>query len=225
MTRLDVWLVENHIFFSRQAAKRAIRAGLVTVDGVPGKPSMDVNSGQQITVSPKATNRPRGYEKLRAIDESVNWQLVRSHIHALDIGSSSGGFLLYLAEHNVYVTGIEVSMVHANRLLEIKQQYPNVSIIIGDAFSLDPSHIAPPESIDLLLVDVTTDPEGTLHLISRYSPVLKKSGWLLAAFKKQFSSSLSSHMSEVLTSLGYETVLSTALSRFRKEFHLLATKR
>ncbi len=224
MTRLDVWLVKNHFFSSRQTAKRAIRAGLVTVNGIPGKPSMIISNGQLVEVSPEASERPLGYEKLYSIDESFQFQIVRPGIRALDIGSSAGGFLLYLAERQVHVTGIEISSAHSDRLSKIEQKNPNVSVIIGDAFLLDPSQVVSNTSIDLLLVDVTTDPEGTLRLISIYTPVLKAGGWLLAAFKRHFSDAISEHISDLVTSLGYQVVKYIALSRFREEFHLIAKR-
>jgi len=52
--RLDVWLVEEGLFSSRQAAKRAIKDGLVSVNGIQVKPSKQVSGQEEIVVSSEA---------------------------------------------------------------------------------------------------------------------------------------------------------------------------
>ena len=96
MPRLDVWLVENGHFSSRQVAKRAIKEGMVTIDGKPCKPSKKVSGDEDIRVSPDYADKPMGYHKLKEIDELLGGKLVTLPCIALDIGSSAGGFLAYL---------------------------------------------------------------------------------------------------------------------------------
>ena len=52
MPRLDVWLVENGHFSSRQVAKRAIKEGMVIVDGKQCKPSKKMSGDEEIVISP-----------------------------------------------------------------------------------------------------------------------------------------------------------------------------
>ncbi|UCH03848.1 MAG: cell division protein FtsJ, partial [Candidatus Thorarchaeota archaeon] len=96
MSRLDIWLVEQGHFSSRQAAKRAIRAGHVKVNGELAKPSKQIRGSESVTVSKESLDTPVGYMKLKRIDDSIG-NVVTSATLALDIGSSAGGFLRYLA--------------------------------------------------------------------------------------------------------------------------------
>ena len=108
MPRLDSWLVEQGYFSSRQAAKRAIRAGHVKVNGEPAKPSKQIRNSESVTVSKESLDTPVGYLKLKQIDDAIG-NVVTSTALALDIGSSAGGFLRYLAECGATATGVEVS--------------------------------------------------------------------------------------------------------------------
>ncbi|MCJ7817875.1 MAG: methyltransferase domain-containing protein, partial [Candidatus Thorarchaeota archaeon] len=183
MARLDVWLVENGHFSSRQVAKRAIKEGMVTIDGKQCKPSKQVSGKEDIKVSPDYADMPMGYHKLKEIDNLLEGNLVILPCIALDIGSSAGGFLEYLNEKGATVTGIEVSRRFSKDLTRIAESHPRISVIFDDAFTIDPTIIVDEESLDLLLVDVTTEIDGTLNLISRFSNLLKKGGCLVAAFK------------------------------------------
>ena len=63
MPRLDIWLVSNGYFSSRQIAKRAIRAGHVTINGIKTKPSKFVTGDETIEVSSVSVDFPIGYTK------------------------------------------------------------------------------------------------------------------------------------------------------------------
>ena len=183
MPRLDIWLVKNGKAPSRQIAKRMIKSGYVKVNGRIGKPSTFVKGSETIEVSDKATLYPIGYEKLRAIDILMDGNLARAGDLALDIGSSAGGFLLYLAEKGIHSIGIEISDEFYEVLKEIERENENITILFDDAFTIDTADICSPNSLDLLLIDVTTEPSGTFKLIEKFLPLLKSGGKLVSSFK------------------------------------------
>ena len=90
MARLDVWLIENGYFSSRQVAKRAIKEGLVTVDGQLCKPSKQVSGREEIIISPESVDMPMGYHKLKQIDELLEGNLVMKPCIALDFQNIKG---------------------------------------------------------------------------------------------------------------------------------------
>ena len=167
MPRLDVWLVETGQFSSRQAAKRAIKDGLVIVNGRKCKPSTQVSEKDTIELLSTEADVPHGFQKLKELDERLQDELVSNACTALDIGSSAGGFLIYLAEKGANVVGIEVSKRFAEELHTIVEKYSHISVIFADAFDMDPTIIVSNGQLDLLLIDVTTEPEGTLKLIEK----------------------------------------------------------
>ena len=225
MPRLDVWLVESGKFTSRQAAKRAIKDGLVIVNGKESKPSKQVSEKDTIEVLSQDADFPIGFKKLKEIDEKLHNPLVRSPCLALDIGSSAGGFLAYLATKGADVVGVEVSKRFAKNLHALVDNYPQVSVIFTDAFEMDPTIITKPNSLDVLLVDVTTEPEGTLKLIEKFTTLLKKDGQMVAAFKsspedKENTNSLKKEISQ----MGYEKIQEIYLDGARQEVHIAALR-
>ena len=224
MPRLDVWLVEKGYFSSRQVAKRAINDGLVIVDGRIAKPSKQISGKEEIVVSNLASDVPQGYEKLKQIDELLEGTMVNKTTFALDIGSSAGGFLLYLGEKGARAIGIEVSKHFAGKLLEIVDSFENLSLILDDAFTIDIGDVCRPTELDLLLVDVTTEPEGTLQLIERFAPLLKREGQLVAAFKQRLSDSDTEYILANVSDLGFIECQTLELDLSRQEYHLIAKR-
>ncbi len=222
MPRLDIWLTETGQFSSRQAAKRAIRAGHVTVDGKKAKPSKQVTGEEEILISSESLDFPVGYTKLKEIQDSFHEDLVKRGDLALDIGSSAGGFLLYLAKKGAHAIGIEVSETFADVLHKIVETHPNLSLIIGDAFHINPYDICAPNELDILLIDITTEPSGTLDLIKLFSPILKKNGRLVAAFKSKGLPEEISEITSHISDLGFTRVDAFILNNSRKELHIVA---
>jgi len=220
MARLDVWLVENGHFTSRQVAKRAIKEGLVTVDGQLCKPSKQVSGHEEIAISPESVDMPMGYHKLKQIDELLEGNLVMKPCIALDIGSSAGGFLAYLNEHGATVIGIEVAERFFDNLIELVELHPRISVLFDDAFTIDPSIITNEGGLDLLLVDVTTDIDGTIALISRFSHLLKRGGRLVAAFKTN-DPEIVLQLIRSVTDFGFVEVQSIHLDDTRQEIHII----
>jgi len=219
MARLDVWLVENGYFSSRQIAKRAIKEGMVTINGQQCKPSKQVSGHEDIVISPDYVDMPMGYHKLKQIDEFLMGNLVVQPCIALDIGSSAGGFLAYLNEKGANAIGIEVAERFFDSLIELVESYPRISVLFDDAFTINPSIIADEGGLDLLLVDVTTDVDGTIELISRFSYLLKSGGQLVAAFKTDDSETVL-QLIESVTNLGFVKVQSIYLDDTRQEVHI-----
>ena len=219
MPRLDIWLVEEGKFSSRQAAKRAIKAGQVIVNGKPTKPSTQVKGHEIIEISQDASDLPVGYTKLKQLDNKSEIDLVKSGDLVLDIGSSAGGFLSYLAEKGATAIGIEVSKVFTNKLMAIIEGHPRLSLIMGDAFFINPFDICSEKELDLLLIDVTTDLQGTISLVERFSPLLKIGGKLVMALKvKEIEPSLL----DKISFLGYSKTQVYRLDKTRQEIHIIA---
>ncbi|MFX1481922.1 MAG: S4 domain-containing protein [Promethearchaeota archaeon] len=224
MPRLDVWLVETERFSSRQAAKRAIKDGLVTVNGEKCKPSKQVSERDIIAVLSSDADFPLGFKKLKEIDKRLDNTLVSSPCFALDIGSSAGGFLIYLAQKEAKVVGIEVSRRFEEELRSLVEKHSKISVIFDDAFEIDPTIITEPGSLDLLLVDVTTEPEGTLKLIERFTPLLKGDGRMLAAFKTHHDNTEAvAAAKKAISQMGYNRIREVWLDSTRQEIHIVAT--
>lgn len=223
MTRLDVWLVEQGHFTSRQSAKRAIRAGHILVDGKPAKPSTSITGKEEIVISDKARDLPIGYTKLQEIDTILENQLVSENDLALDVGCSAGGFLWYLLEHGAKVIGIEISDQFFNQLQMVVEEYQDLSLIIDDAFTIDPQIVCESKALDLLLIDVTTEPEGSLKLVDRFSALLKHEGRLLVSLKMKPEPDKITSIIEQITRLGYRKIREVILDPSRQEVHVVAT--
>ncbi|WP_206830997.1 TlyA family RNA methyltransferase [Alicyclobacillus fructus] len=91
-TRLDVLLLERGLFASREAARRAIMAGLVRVDGERAdKPGLKVAPNVRVDVERRDREyASRGGFKLeRALDR---FQIPVHGRVAIDVGASTGGF-------------------------------------------------------------------------------------------------------------------------------------
>jgi len=224
MPRLDVWLVESGQFSSRQAAKRAIKEGNVTVDGHLCKPSKQITGNESIHVLIDHADVPKGFHKLKMIDDVLDGNLVTSSCIALDIGSSAGGFLAYLGLKGAQATGIEVSTRFTKELQILVDANPNLSILFADAFEIEPSSVADEDSLDLILIDVTTDPTGTLRLVSMYSSLLKKRGRLVAAFKIENRTSTVLQVIESVQRMGFEDVKNIRLDDELQEVHIIASR-
>ncbi|CAA6807292.1 MAG: RNA binding methyltransferase FtsJ like [uncultured Sulfurovum sp.] len=99
MQRLDKYLVEKGFFESRNRALDAIKRGKVFVDGVVAKASLKCDENTNIDIDKEKFYVSRAAKKLELFLEEYPMDLKGKE--ALDIGSSTGGFVQILLEHEV----------------------------------------------------------------------------------------------------------------------------
>ncbi len=96
--RLDVVLTARGFFESREKARRAVMAGLVSVDGIPAaKPGTPTPPDAVIQVAAADRYVGRGGLKLEAALEA--FAIDPSGRDCLDVGASTGGFTDCLLQH------------------------------------------------------------------------------------------------------------------------------
>jgi len=173
--RLDLWLVKEGYFKTRNRAKIAIKRGLVKVNGVlVTKPSAEVGDEAEVEV---LGDKPAGYWKLKELDEKFG--IFKGDEVVLDLGSSAGGFLLYASEKAKFVYGIEFSREFEKTLKEL-ESLGNVKVFIEDAFKFDVNKLEP---LDLILNDLTLPFASSMTALKRFLPRLKPGGRILFVHK------------------------------------------
>jgi len=210
--RLDKFLVIKGYFSTRQKAKEAIKRGFVLVNGkIITKPAFDVNPDAKIEILEK--ERPKGYWKLKELDEE--WNIIKNGDVVLDLGSSSGGFLLYASEKAKVVYGIEISKEFEDELRKIERERNNVKVFIDNAFTFDLSKI---EELDVILSDLTLDTKSAWIATSRFVPILKHDGKILFVAKTGIKGKDSNVEFENLE------ILNVKDSKYKKERYYLLRK-
>jgi len=178
--RLDQLLVGKGLFPSREQARRAIMAGVVTIDTrIAAKPSELLDEQAAITVKPARKYVGRGALKLEAALEHFNID-VRGKT-ALDIGASTGGFtdcMLQRGAEKVYA----VDVGHGQLDWKLRND-PRVIVLEKiNARSLSCEHI--PERVDVCVIDVSFI-SLTLILPNAFD-LITSTGVILALIKPQF---------------------------------------
>ncbi len=175
--RIDEYLVSEGLLASRNRAKRYIHRGLVKMNGeIITKPAKQVKPGATIEIAEE--DRPEGYFKLKGIQEESG--ILRPGDRVLDIGSSAGGFLIYAAGIAGEIVGIEYSEDFREPLEQVTEDYSNVNVVFGDAFTMDVSTLG---EIDVILNDMTVEPSVSIEIVSRFLPLLKPGGRVLQVLK------------------------------------------
>jgi 23S rRNA (cytidine1920-2'-O)/16S rRNA (cytidine1409-2'-O)-methyltransferase len=175
--RLDSYIVKKGYLSSRNRAKRAIESGCVKVNKlIVRKPSYDVSYEDVVEVE-EGLDKPSGYWKLKKIQERS--RLLKEGDIVLDLGSSAGGFLLFASEIAAEVHGIEFSLKFKKELDRITAARPNVSIEFGDVYTTSFKL----GLFDVILNDLTADPESSLKALEHVVPALKKGGRVLQVVK------------------------------------------
>ncbi|SFV63536.1 RNA binding methyltransferase FtsJ like [hydrothermal vent metagenome] len=124
MQRLDKYLVQNNYFESRNRAIDAIKRGKVFIDGKKAKPSTKCNENSNIDIDTEKFYVSRASKKLELFLEEYPLDLKDKR--ALDIGSSTGGFVQILLENEVKsVTAVDVG---SNQLHHSLRDNPKVEI-------------------------------------------------------------------------------------------------
>ena len=171
-------------FKSRGRAKTAIVAGNVKVNGTAvTKASRDVSTADVIEVT-EGLDQPQGYFKLKLIQEESG--ILKPGDRVLDLGSSAGGFLLFASEIAGHVKGIEFGRDFRSELGKIAYEKENIEVMFGDVFTVPLSSLSE-EPVDVILSDMTLEPEDSIKALSRVLPLLKSgaSCFRLSKFQKR----------------------------------------
>jgi 23S rRNA (cytidine1920-2'-O)/16S rRNA (cytidine1409-2'-O)-methyltransferase len=216
--RLDAYLVDMGYFKSRGRAKSAVLAGNVKVNGTPvTKVSRDVSIDDVIEVI-EGLDRPQGYFKLKLVQEESG--ILKPGDRVLDLGSSAGGFLLFASEIAGHVKGIEFSRDFRSELGKIAYEKENVEIMFGDVFSV-PLNLLSERPVDVILSDITLEPEDSIKALSRVLPLLKEGGRLLQVIKIQKKKNPKPILSKI-ENLGLE--IQQVIGSEKQEIYVLARK-
>jgi 23S rRNA (cytidine1920-2'-O)/16S rRNA (cytidine1409-2'-O)-methyltransferase len=178
--RLDQLLVGRGLFPSREQARRAIMAGVVTIGTrIAAKPSEFLDEQAAITLKPTRKYVGRGALKLEAALDHFNIDLRGKR--ALDIGASTGGFtdcMLQRGADKVYAVDVGHGQLH----WKIRNDPRVVVLEKINARSLSREHI--PEPIDVCVIDVSFI-SLTLILPNAFD-LITSTGVILALIKPQF---------------------------------------
>lgn len=149
--RLDVFLVEQGFYATRSAARAAVMAGLVTVDGIKAaKPGMPVSEGATVKVAELPRFVSRGGYKLEKALGVFGVQPAGKTV--MDVGASTGGFtdcLLQAGAARVYSVDVGFGQ------LDWKLRQDNRVVVLErtNIRHLEPRQI--PEPLHLAVVDVS----------------------------------------------------------------------
>src|SRR6266568_1683861 len=178
--RLDQLLVGKGLFPSRERARRAIMAGVVTIGTrIAAKASELLDEQTAITLKPARRYVGRGALKLEAALEHFNID-VRGKT-ALDIGASTGGFtdcMLQQGSKKVYA----VDVGHGQLDWKLRNDSRVIVLEKINARSLSRDHI--PERVDVCVIDVSFI-SLTLILPNAFD-LITSTGVILALIKPQF---------------------------------------
>jgi 23S rRNA (cytidine1920-2'-O)/16S rRNA (cytidine1409-2'-O)-methyltransferase len=179
--RLDQLLVQRGLFRSREQARRAVRDGVVAVDGrTVDKPSRPVAEDSPVQI--RGTAEPfvsrAGSKLAAALDafavDPAGWI-------CLDVGASTGGFtdcLLQRGAARVYALD-----VGHDQLDERLRRDPRVIVYEGvNARYLEPDFL--PEPVQLATFDLSFI--SVLKVVPAVLPLVAEGGLLIALLKPQF---------------------------------------
>jgi len=179
--RLDVALTEKGLFPSREKAKRAVMAGLVSVDGQRvDKPGASVAGDARLEV--RESGEPFVSRGGRKLDHALShFRLDPTGLICLDVGASTGGFtdcLLRRGAARVYAVDVGYGQLD-QRLREdprvVVMERVNARHLAGDAI---------PEPCRLITLDLSFI--SVLKVVPALLPHLPPGGWLLPLIKPQF---------------------------------------
>ncbi len=181
--RIDVFLVENGYFESREKAKNAITDMRVTVNGKTVlKSSLDVSDEDVIIVKDSEVNEyvGRGGIKLECALDTFGINV--NSLRAIDVGASTGGFtdcLLQRGIDKVYAVDIGHGQLHSSLLAN-----PKVINLEGvNARSLT-CEIVENCPVDILVSDLSFISQKLV--LPSFKNVLKVGGTAIILIKPQF---------------------------------------
>lgn len=179
--RLDLYLAEKGLVKSRELAKKLIKDGGVTVNGVPvAKPSAEVSEEDSIVITqamPEFVGR--GGLKLKGAMEAFGLD-VNGYVCA-DIGASTGGFtdcLLKNGARLVYAVDVghgqlDMSLVNDSRVINMEGM--NIRNASVSDF---------PETVDFICTDVSFI--SLTLVIPKLAEIVKDGGEAVMLVKPQF---------------------------------------
>jgi hypothetical protein len=179
--RLDVLLVEQGLFESRENAKRHIMEGIILVNDVPvDKPGTKVPSDARLRIKGKVMPYVgRGGYKL---EKAINFfHLKMENAIMADIGASTGGFTDCALQHGVKkVYAIDVGTNQLDWKLRTNPQVinlekTNIKDVTMELLS---------ERVNFISVDISFI--SVLKIIPAVNDILEESGQLVILIKPQF---------------------------------------
>ncbi|MHA1596019.1 MAG: S4 domain-containing protein [Candidatus Asgardarchaeia archaeon] len=221
--RLDQFLVKNRLVKSRMKAKRAIKRGLVKVNRkIVLEPSYDVRDGSLVEIDERA-NMPEGYWKLSEVEKVLRSRIVKEGDRVLDVGSSAGGFVYFcLMRGAKYVVGLEYSKKFSRQLKRIEDSYTTFSFIMANAFYFPLKELS--KSFDIVLVDLTVEPEDTLKILEYLGSERVKNIFLsIKIGKRRDVDTLEREIRERCEKYGYSIVNIIKLEK--SEFHVILKRK
>ena len=172
--RLDKYLVQHNHFESRNRAIDAIKRGKVFVDGKVAKPSTKCDKNSNIDIDSEKFYVSRASKKLELFLEEYPMDLKDKR--ALDIGSSTGGFVQILLENEVdSVSAVDVGSNQLHHSLRDNSRVRVFEEMDIRAFKTD-------ENFDIVTCDVSFI--SILYIIDDIDRLSAKDMILL--FKPQF---------------------------------------
>ncbi len=174
MQRVDKYLTDNGYFESRNRAIDAIKRGKVFIDGKRAKPSTKCNSDSKIDIDIEKFYVSRASKKLELFLDEYPLELMGKK--ALDIGSSTGGFVQILLEKGVKsVVAVDVG---SNQLHPSLRANPKVKLYE----QLDIREFNSRERFDIVTSDVSFI--STLQIINDIDRLSRSD--IILLFKPQF---------------------------------------
>lgn len=179
--RLDVLLVEQGFFESRENAKRHIMEGIILVNDVPvDKPGTKVPSDARLRIKGKVMPYVgRGGYKL---EKAINYfHLKMENAIMADIGASTGGFTDCALQHGAKkVYAIDVGTNQLDWKLRINPQVINLEKTNIKDVTMELLG----ERVNFISVDISFI--SVLKIIPAVNDILEESGQLVILIKPQF---------------------------------------
>jgi len=201
--RIDKYLVENGYFESRNRAIDAIKRGKIRVDGKLAKPSTKCTSLSNIQIEPEKFYVSRASQKLELFLREYPLNLKGKR--ALDIGSSTGGFVQILLEAGVEsVTAVDVGSNQLHPILRGDKR-----VVLHEETDIREFHS--PNRFDIVTSDVSFI--STLKIVESIDRLALKD--IILLFKPQFEvgKGVKRNSKGVVTDI---KAIETARNRFEK---------
>jgi 23S rRNA (cytidine1920-2'-O)/16S rRNA (cytidine1409-2'-O)-methyltransferase len=176
--RLDL-RVAQQFSKSRSASADFIKRGLVLVNGnITVKPAYEVIEEDDIKLCLEKTYVSRGGEKLASLLPFCPFSV--AGLHAIDVGSSTGGFSECLLDFGV--ESLVCVDVGQNQLHESLRNHPKITLFEG--VSILDLHRHLDRTFDLLVMDVSFT--SILHVFDALDHFVHHHAWLILLYKPQF---------------------------------------